>query len=149
VAVTLQDVVRQLNRDEPDYAQAAQLGPEALAHLRQLIEGDNPGLAAKAAYFAGIMNADESVPLLQMAARHPDPVVRVAAAASAKNLTGLTTSLVSAFLDDADPGVRKWGLRTLEVNQPQGVKPNLEKIARDDPDSGLRERARKIVERMP
>ena len=146
--VTLQDVVRQLDRDEPDYAQAAQLGPEVLAHLRQLIQGSNTGLAAKAACLAGTMNADESVPLLELAARHPDPVVRVAAAASARNLTSMTASLVTTFLDDADPGVRKWGLRSLEVNHPEGVKPKVEKIMKDDPDSGLREQARKVVDRM-
>ena len=73
MAVTLQDVVRQLNRDEPDYVRAAQLGPEALPHLRQLIEGDDLGLAAKATYLAGIMNADESTRLLEIAARHPRP----------------------------------------------------------------------------
>jgi HEAT repeat protein len=149
VAVTLQDVVRQLNRDEPDYVRAAQLGPEALPHLRQLIEGDDLGLAAKATYLAGIMNADESTRLLEIAARHPDPVVRVAAAASARNLTRITASLAVTFLDDADPGVRKWGLRTVEVNQPQGIKPNLERIMNDDPDIGLRERARKVLEGMP
>ena len=149
MAVTLQDVVRQLNRDEPDYVRAAQLGPEALPHLRQLIEGDDLGLAAKATYLAGIMNADESTRLLEIAARHPDPVVRVAAAASARNLTRITASLAVTFLDDADSGVRKWGLRSVEVNQPQGIKPNLEKIMKDDPDIGLRERARKVIEGMP
>ena len=147
--VTVQDVVRQLNRDEPNYAQAAQLGREALPHLRELIEGDDLGLAAKATYLAGVMNADESTRLLEIAARHPDPVVRVAAAASAKNLTRITASLAVTFLDDADPGVRKRGLRTLEVNQPQGIRPNLEKIMKDDPDIGLRERARKVIEGMP
>lgn len=148
MAVTLQDVIRQLDREEPDYEQAAQLGPEALPHLRQLIQGGNPGLAAKAACLAGMMNSNESVALLELAARHNDPVVRVAAAASATGLTNMPASLAAAFLDDADPGVRKWGLRSLEVNHPQGIRTKVEKIVKDDPDSGLREQARKIVDRM-
>src|SRR5437899_10835190 len=146
--VTLQDVVRQLDRDEPDYVQAARLGPEAFAHLRELIQGSNLGLAAKAACLAGSRNADESVPLLELAARHPDPVVRVAAAASAKNLTDMTASLANTFLDDVDPGVRKWGLRSLELNPPSGIKTKVEKIMKDDPDSVLREQARKVVDRL-
>jgi len=146
--VTLQDVMKQLNRDEPDYVQAARLGPEALVHLRVLIRGNDLGLAAKAACLAGTLNVDGSVPLLRLAARHHDPVVRVAAAASARNLIQLPASLATIFLNDVDPGVRKWGLRSLEVSHPQGIKTKVEKIMNDDPEPGLREQARKVVERM-
>jgi len=144
----MQDVVKQLDRDEPDYAQAARLGPQALVHLRQLIQGSNLGLAAKAACLAGTMNVPESVPVLELAARHPDPVVRVAAAASAKDLTKMSTSLATTFLSDADPGIRKWGLRGLGVNHPQSIKKKVEQIMKEDPDAGLREQARKVLARM-
>ncbi|MEP6729435.1 MAG: HEAT repeat domain-containing protein [bacterium] len=146
--VTLQDVVKQLDREEPNYAQAARLGAEALPYLAQLIEGDHPGLAAKAAFLAGSINVDDSARVLEIAARHPDPVVRVAAAASAKHLTHMTTSLATTFLQDADPGVRKWGLRTLEATYPAGVRPSVERIMTDDPDQGLREQARKMIDRL-
>lgn len=148
MAVTMQDVIRQLDRDEPDYAQAARLGPEALVHLGKLIQGDNIGLAAKAACLAGTMNMDESISVLKLAARHPDPVVRVAAAASAKNLTQMNTSLATTFLSDVDPGVRKWGLRSLNVNRPQSITKKVEEIMKDDPDSGLREQARKVLDQV-
>jgi HEAT repeat protein len=146
--VTLEDVVKQLDREEPDYEQAARLGPEALPYLRQLIQSNDLGLAAKAAFLAGSINADESVQVLEIAARHPDPVVRVAAAASAKNLTHITTSLATTFLEDPDPGVRKWGLRSVEVTSPQGVRTKVEKIMKDDPDLGLREQAQKVIDRL-
>src|SRR5687767_4340295 len=111
--VTLQQVMNHLGREEPDYVQAAALGPEALPHLRRIIEESGIGLAVKAAYLAGAINGDESPDILALAARHDEPVVRVAAAASARNLTGVTTSLATIFLDDPDPGVRKWVLKTL------------------------------------
>ncbi|WP_394766655.1 HEAT repeat domain-containing protein [uncultured Paludibaculum sp.] len=138
--------MRQLDRDEPDYAQAVRLGPEALPHLEQLIQGSNLGLAAKAACLAGTMNAEGSAPLLELAASHADPVVRVAAAAAARNLTHMTASLATTFLEDPDHGVRKWALRSLEVHQPQGIKERIQKIVTDDPDLGLREQARRLVE---
>jgi hypothetical protein len=146
--VTLEDVIRQLDREEPDYAQAARLGPEALPHLRQILRGDNLGLAAKAACLAGAVNADESADILETAARHYDPVVRVAAAASARNLTRLPTSLAAILLDDPDPGVRKWVLKTLEAHDPRGVKSKVEKIMTDDPEVSLREQAKKIMDRL-
>src|SRR5262245_33904427 len=146
MAVTLEDVIRHLDREEPDYAQAARLGPEALPHLRQLIESGDMGLAAKAAWLAGAINGEESADILETAARHPEPAVRVAAAASARYLTSVTTSLAATLLDDPDPGVRKWVLKTLEVRHPAGIRTKVEKIMAKDPEAGLREQARKIVD---
>jgi hypothetical protein len=146
--VSLQDVVNQLDREEPDYAQAARLGVEALPHLRQLVQGNSPGLAAKASYLAGTINAEGSAQVLEIAAQHPDPVVRVAAAASAKHVTHITAALATTFLDDADPGVRKWGLRTIEVKHPQGIRTKVEKIMKDDPLLDLREQARRILDHL-
>ena len=72
----------------------------------------------------------------------------VAAAASARNFTGLSSALANTFLNDVDPGVRKWGLRTLESAQPQGIRPSVERIMNDDPDPVLREQARKVLDRI-
>ena len=72
---TLQDVINQLDREEPNYAQAARLGSEIIPHLRELIAGDNLGLAAKAAFLTGVIDGEESVQVLEIAARHPNPIV--------------------------------------------------------------------------
>jgi hypothetical protein len=146
--VTIQDVVNQLDREEPNYAQAARLGPDALPFVRQLIQGDNVALASKAAFLAGQISGEGSLQVLEIASRHPDPVVRVAAAASARNFTGLSSTLANTFLNDADPGVRKWGLRTLEIAQPHGIRPSVERIMNADPDPALREQARKVIDRL-
>ena len=145
---TLQDVINQLDREEPNYAQAARLGSEIIPHLRELIAGDNLGLAAKAAFLTGVIDGEESVQVLEIAARHPDPIVRVAAAASAKHLTHLTPALATTFLEDADPGVRKWGLRTIEATYPEGVRQKVEEIMQYDTEVGLREMARKVIDRI-
>jgi HEAT repeat protein len=147
--VTMEQVINQLDREEPVYGQAAQLGAEALPHLLTLIQGENLGLAAKAASLAGIINAGQSADVLEIAARHPEPVVRVAAAASAKNLTSVPTSLAMELLNDSDAGVRKWTLKTLEVHHPQGVRTKVEEIINSDPDVGLRDHARQIINQLP
>ena len=135
--VTFEEVLNQLDREEPDYRQAATLGAEALPHLRKLIEGNDLGLAVKAACLAGYVNTDESTAVLALAAQHTEPEVRVAAAASARNLTRVSTALATTSLDDPDPGVRKWVLKTLEAHQPQGVRARVQKIMTDDPVIGL------------
>jgi len=146
--VTLQDVVNELDREEPDYTQAARLGAEALPFLRELIQGNNLAIASKAAFLAGQINGEGSLQVLEVAAQHPNPVVRVAAAASAKNVAGLSSTLANTFLNDTDPGVRKWGLRTIEVAAPQGIRPSVEKMMTDDPEPALRDLARKVIDRI-
>jgi hypothetical protein len=145
----MEQVINQLDREEPNYSQAAQLGSEALPHLITLIQGGNLGLAAKAASLAGIINAGQSAVALEIAARHPEPVVRVAAAASAKNLTSIPTSLAMEMLNDSDAGVRKWTLKALEIHHPAGIKTKVDEIIRNDPDVGLRDHARQIINQLP
>jgi hypothetical protein len=147
--VTMEQVINQLDREEPDYGQAAQLGSEALPHLITLIQGENLGLAAKAASLAGLINASQSADVLEIAAQHPEPVVRVAAAASAKNLTSIPTSLTMELLNDSDAGVRKWTLKTLEVHHPPGIRTKVEEIMKSDPDVGLRDHAKQIINQLP
>ena len=103
---------------------------------------------AKAAFLTGVIDGEESVQVLEIAARHPDPIVRVAAAASAKHLTHLTPALATTFLEDTDPGVRKWGLRTIEATYPEGVRQKVEEIMQYDTEVGLREMARKVIDRI-
>jgi len=94
------------------------------------------------------MGGADSIPLVELAARHPDALVRVAAAAAARSLPHVPTSLATTFLEDADPGVRKWGLRTVQTTHATGIKRQLEGIMKDDPDAGLREQARKVFDRL-
>lgn len=146
MSVTLQDVMNQLGREETDYVQAARIGADALPHLRLLVQSDNPGLAAKAAFLAGSINGDGSVQVLELAAAHGDPIVRVAAAASARHVTQITTSLARHFLNDTDPGVRRWALRSLELNRPPDLTPKLNELAQCDPEPSVRDQARKLLE---
>ena len=135
--VTIDQVINQLDREEPNYTQAAQLGAEAIPHLVTLIQGENLGLAAKAASLAGIINAEQSATALDIAAQHPDPVVRVAAAAAAQNLTNIPTSLSAKLLSDSDAGVRNWTLKSIGVRQPEGIRERVEEIIRNDPDIAI------------
>ena len=147
--VTMEEVMNELDREEPEYGQAATLGSEALPHLLTLIRGENLGLAVKATSLAGLINVRQSAAILERAAQHSEPDVRVAAAAAAKHLTSMPTSLAMALLNDVDAGVRKWALKTLEVHRLPGIKTKVEEIMRNDPDVGLRDRARQIINQLP
>src|SRR5687767_10947744 len=108
MAVTMKDVRAALDPEEPDYAKAAQLGPDALPHLEALVNSGDTMLASKAAYLASLIKAPKSAEVVATAAQSDDPAVRVAAAAAASNLAPSAASTVLVDLvTDPDPGVRK------------------------------------------
>ncbi|HEX6340711.1 HEAT repeat domain-containing protein [Umezawaea sp.] len=132
MATTFEQVRAALIAEEPDYRRAAELGVEALPHLKSMVEGGEPMLAAKAAYLAGLIDDERSVDVLLAAAAHPDPTVRVAAASSTRNLPPSAAEVVRETLDaDDDPGVRAMsataaGLDAAEIwrsAEPEAVPP--------------------------
>ena len=80
MAVTMHQVLAQIDKDEPDYEKAAKLGKGALPHLQQIVEADDAMLASKAAYLAGLIGGAGGIEVLDKAAEHRAPIVRVAAA---------------------------------------------------------------------
>ena len=108
MTVSMDDVRRVLDPEEPSYEAAAELGPDALPHLHALVAGKNSMLASKAAYAASMLEGAAGEHVVRTAAQSPDPVVRVAAAAAAKNLSSQSAGEVLADLVvDEDPGIRK------------------------------------------
>lgn len=108
MAVSMEDVRRVLDPEEPDYEAAAQLGPDAIPHLEALVAGDDPMLASKAAYAASLLEGATGEEVVRVAARSDDPVVRVAAAAAARNLPAQSArAVLTELASDEDPGIRK------------------------------------------
>ncbi|MFC6014706.1 HEAT repeat domain-containing protein [Plantactinospora solaniradicis] len=108
MSVSMERVRAALDPEEPNYPAAAQLGQEAVPHLEELVRGEDEMLASKAAYLASLIDAERARAVVSAAAEHPSPVVRVAAAAAARNLTAPGASEVLLNLvDDEDVGVRR------------------------------------------
>jgi hypothetical protein len=108
MAVTMQQVREVLDPEEPNYQRGVALGPEALPHLDALVTAGDPMLASKATYLASLIQDARSTDVVEKAARHPEAIVRVAAAAGAPNLAGGGESdALRALHNDPDPGVRK------------------------------------------
>src|SRR5262245_33803225 len=106
--VTMAKVRALLDIDEPKYAEATQLGAKAIPHLETLVREGDPMLASKATYLASLIQSDRALDVVKAAAESSNPVVRVAAAAAARNLPDAATDEVLASLSsDEDAGVRK------------------------------------------
>ncbi len=108
MAVTMEQVRAALDPEEPNYEEAAQLGPEALPHLEVLVQSGDPMLASKATYLASLIKGARAAEIVKKASQSADPIVRVAAAAATSNLTAAAaTSVLTNLVGDEDPGVRK------------------------------------------
>jgi hypothetical protein len=148
MAVNLNQVRKALHVEEPDYATAAKLGAGALPHLKKLVRGDDPMLASKAAYLAGLIDADGSADVVAEAAESDRVVVRVAAANGAAHVSGASPKLYEGLLGDSDPGVRKAGLRSVGLAERGDLKALVRKIAAGDTVEPIRQLAAATAKKL-
>lgn len=147
--VTMQQVLAEIERDEPDYPAIALFGEEALPHLQMIIESQDPLKVAKATYAASLIGGQRAIDILEKSGEHHDAQVRVAAAHGLRNLSGSApTDLVIRALGDADPGVRKLALGTAAVLNRSDFMQGVSSIEQSDPDMHLRETAKSVVRQL-
>jgi HEAT repeat protein len=144
--MTMEQVRAFLDPDEPNYSAAAlELGPDAMPYLGELAGGDDPLLASKAVYLAGLIGGDEAQPILNDAVEHADPTVRVSAAASVQNVgDAQALELGRRLLDDEDLGVRKVAVNSAAQIESADVRGALQKQIRSDHDEVIRSLADRL-----
>lgn len=147
--VTMDQVLKEINRDEPDYPAIARLGPEALPQLQMITEATDPLQAAKAAYAASLIGGPASIDVLRKAADNHDPQVRIAVANGLRNLAAAAPSdLVLKSLNDSDAGVRKFALGTAGLLKRAEFSPRVSAIAQGDPEEHLRTAATATAQKL-
>ena len=128
--VTMKAVLEALEHDEPNYDKTASLGPDSLPHLRTLVQGDDPMLAAKAAFAASLIEGDQGKDIVAAAAHSETASIRVAAAATAHNLPADSAAVVLMdLIDDSDPGVRKVALSSVPSDAPPQLSAKVASLA--------------------
>ena len=152
MAVKAEQVRMALLAEEPDYAKVAKkLGTGALRHLSAIVGSEDPLLAAKATYLAGMIGGPASGDVVAKAARSGQAPVRIAAAAAARKLAagpampatgrrGVLTdssSILLQLVDDADPGVRKVALRSVPSTMSDALRERVTALRGDDQPAGV------------
>lgn len=137
---TLDEVRRELDKDELDYPELAlALGPGALPHLKALVAEDVPRIASKAAYLTALIEGGNSREVIALAAGSRHDVVRVAAAAAAAALpAGHGVEITLRLLDDADEGVRIRALKSAATIGDPAFSTRLRRMAEGDPAPSVR-----------
>lgn len=144
----LESTIREiLDSDEPDYERGRTLSPEAIDVLRKFVVGQDVNLAARATYLATLIPSDEVTELVALAARRPEREPRLAAAHGLKNVRNLLIAeVLDKLLNDSDYGVRKFAIKSFRATQVDEVRPTVERIAENDPDTFLRALAQAALE---
>jgi hypothetical protein len=149
MAITLDHVRKLLTAEEPNYTRAARLGPEILPYLQTLVQDPNPMLASKATHLAGLIKDEGALNVLHEAAKRAEPVVRLAAAAAARNLEKASPhELLARLVNDVDEGVRKVALKSVGPEVVPHLKSALEEVANKDNVLHLRSLSRQLLSRF-
>ncbi|WP_293998959.1 HEAT repeat domain-containing protein [Sphaerotilus sp.] len=142
MAVTMQQVLAEIDREEPDYPTLARFGADALPHLKLIAGADDPLKASKAAYAATLIGGAGATELLRTAAEHHDPQVRIAVAHGLQNMGSAAPSdLVLKGLGDVDAGVRKRALGTAGMLRRADFGQQVNAMVQHDPAEHLRSAA--------
>lgn len=137
---TVEDVLKYLDPEEPDYeSAAAKLGSEALPVLAELVSGEDTMLAAKAVSLAGVIGGSEALSVVEVAANAKQPEeVRLFAAIAAGRIGDQTERVLGRLLMDTDAGVRKHAVRAVPSKASTSLQDKLRQLASGEPDDSVR-----------
>ena len=146
MSITLDQVRRLLDPEEPDYTTAARFGRQLLPHLQSLIRSGNPNYASKATYLASLVEDERAVEILRDAARNPSPLVRVAAAGGLRNVRRpAAAGVLMGLLDDLDNGVRKMAIKSSAGRPDAALLAKISDLTRRDPSPAIRTLASRVL----
>lgn len=137
--VSMEQVVKFLDRDEPDYDSALKLGAGALPHLKVLSDGPDLGLALKAVHLATLIGGGNSADIVNDAASRSNPLFRVVAAAALKRLPPQgVADIAPRLLSDPDAGVRRRAVASLPSGDNAALSDRLHELADQLPEGAHR-----------
>ena len=138
-----------LDPEEPDYSQAARLGPSALPLIESLIASNDSMLASKATYLTSMIVDPRSSAILKRAAVNPSVHVRLAAAAGARHLEASDASgILVTLLADSDLGVRKLSLGSVPSRATADLRQRVEFMSTGAPEPSIRDLSKVVLQRI-
>jgi HEAT repeat protein len=151
MSLTKDQIIKMIDLDEPDYQSIIMnLDQSDIPVLVDLIKDPNPAIAAKAVSCLGFMDSPAAVTGLGVAAKHKNPILRVVAANSLKNLSDnpAAVKLIDKLLDDTDIGVRKFAMKTVETKNIKSLKAKIEAISKNEKNDQLKAFSKEILKKL-
>ena len=149
MAITLEELRRQLSAIEPNEATYSGIGSAEIPMLEQLARDPEAWIASRAVFAASRVADARAKAILARAAGDPRSELRVAAAAATKNLSPAeANSLLLQALNDADLGVRKFAVQSVAATHSESVHARLRELESGDPAPAIRTAARTRLEEI-
>ncbi len=146
MAMTRDQLRRQLTAIEPTEETYAGLGAEDVDVLLELIRDDEDWIAARAVHALARIRSDRANELIVGVTADPRREVRAAAAAAAKLMApAASDQVLQRLIDDDDAAVRKFAVQSVTSRSGDGVLARLDEVARNDADRRVRDLARRAV----
>jgi FOG: HEAT repeat len=139
MALTLEQLKRQLSDIEPNEATYQGLGPAEVPLLEQLVQAPDHFMASRAVFALSRIHNADAMHILQRAAGDPRPQVRVAVASgSAQIPVNDRKDILVRLLADSEVGVRKFAILAATGITDRELQERLKRISNDDPHPALR-----------
>jgi hypothetical protein len=145
---TLEQIKGQLSAIEPDDGIYDGIGPSEIPLLDQLVQHSEGWMASRAVFALSRIPDSRSVAVLSRVAADPRQEVRVAVAASMKNLNPKDADgILIRLLTDSELGVQKFAILAVSGAHDAAVHAKLKDIQTRDPSPLIREVAKsKLLE---
>jgi HEAT repeat protein len=132
----------QLSAIEPDEHTYEGIGSSEVDLLTELLDDEEPWLAARAVHALGRINDDAAGHAVLTAASKPRLEVRVAAATTAPVLSPqLSDEILSKLLADPEGAVRKFAIKSVSSRNGEPIRRRLRELTAKDPNQRLRRAA--------
>ena len=146
MAMTKDELRRQLTAIEPTEETYAGLGVEDVDHLVELIRDDEDWIAARAVHALARISSDRANELIVGVTADPRREVWAAAAVAARLMPPAASDhVVQRLIDDGDAAVRKFAVQSVTSRSGSGVLARLDEVARNDADPRVRDLARRAI----
>jgi HEAT repeat protein len=148
---TKEEIIKMINLDEPEYeAIVRKFTEDDIPTLIELANHENPAIATKAISCLGLLKNEKALKGLSVAVNHPDPVHRIAAAHSLRNMASIPGSvqLLEKLLEDKDIGVRKFALKTVEAGNIKSLKEKVRVLNQREINPALKTLGENIIEKL-
>jgi len=135
---SLSELREQLSDIEPDERTYEALGPSEVDLLLDLLDDKEDWLAARAVHALSRIDDERARQAVVSSAESPRMEVRVAVAASAGGLPVRDSDeILSRLLDDPQPAVRKFAIRSTSDHNSEAVRRRIAEIAASDANTQL------------
>jgi HEAT repeat protein len=139
--------------DSPDYSVILSILTEAdIDSLSKVISGKDTFLASKAIYCLGMLKSEKALPVLTLAVKSNDQVLKVAAAQALRQLTHIpeAVNLIKELLIDPDIGVRKFALKAVSISKLSDVqvKEIVQKLSTTEQSEKMKKLVKTVLDEM-